>query len=428
MISDSLGARSLAALFAQVELGSDWYADLRRRSFSRFRELGLPQRSLELWKYTALSTVKQTEFVLGSDVRESRFAVEAPSSVQILGLSQAGVKLSAGEMQTIEELLEESTASCNSLAALNGALSEAPSVIVVPKGVEVEGPIRMRFGKVSVGALPVAVPPAATGSATATPTVITSQTVIVLLGAGAKATLIEESTGESEGFAGSAVKINLAKGANLQHVRLQDADLTSTHFAHLRVRVAADARFEYASIAIGALRAREDVHVSLQEPRAEVAINGLSLADGVQHIDTSTLIEHLAPNTVSHQRQKNLLSGKSQVVFHGRVHMVRAAKQSSAAQQNNNLLLSRGAEVDTKPELEIDVDDVKATHGATISRLDDDQIFYLQARGIESEKARMMLSRGFAEDVVLPMQNHEVRNWLAEKIHNKTANLARDMT
>ena len=134
--------------------------------------------------------------------------------------------------------------------------------------------------------------------------------------------------------------------------------------------------------------------------RRPARLNGLYLTDGIQHIDNQTSIEHIAPNCPSHELYKGVLDGHSHGVFNGKVYVHPEAQKTDGKQSNNNLLLSPTARVDTKPQLEIFADDVKCTHGATVGRLDEVAMFYLNSRGIGPETARMLLTYAFAADVL----------------------------
>ena len=127
---------------------------------------------------------------------------------------------------------------------------------------------------------------------------------------------------------------------------------------------------------------------------------GLYLLDGTTHTDNHTLADHRQPNSYSNELYKGILDGKSTGVFNGKVFVRQAAQKTNAFQSNRNLVLSREASMNTKPQLEIFADDVKCSHGATVGQLDEDMLFYLRTRGIPAENARALLMRAFAEDVL----------------------------
>jgi len=140
--------------------------------------------------------------------------------------------------------------------------------------------------------------------------------------------------------------------------------------------------------------------VVLEDVGADCTLHGLFLATGEQLIDNHTLVDHAMPHGTSRELYKGILGGSSRGVFRGRVIVRPGAQKTDARQSNPNLLLADSAEIDTKPQLEIYADDVKCSHGSAIGRLDADALFYLRSRGIDAERARLVLTRGFAVEVL----------------------------
>jgi Fe-S cluster assembly protein SufD len=152
---------------------------------------------------------------------------------------------------------------------------------------------------------------------------------------------------------------------------------------------------------------------------AECSVDGLYMIDGNQHTDTHSIIDHRQPRCRSQQLYKGILDGKSRAVFNGKVFVRHGAQQTDARQTNKNLLLSKEARVDTKPQLEIFADDVKCTHGAAIGQLEEDEVFYLESRGIRPELARNLLTYGFAEEVIEKIKIASVRQELDAAVLNR---------
>ncbi len=155
---------------------------------------------------------------------------------------------------------------------------------------------------------------------------------------------------------------------------------------------------------------RNNLKVTLNGEHAEANVNGLSFTDNKQHVDNFTVIEHVSPNCQSNQIYKNILNDASTGAFSGRIHVARNAQQTVAFQRNNNVLLSDKAKMQTKPQLIIDADDVKCSHGATVGQIDEDALFFLRARGIGEKDARMMLMNAFANEVVQKITIEPLRN------------------
>jgi Fe-S cluster assembly protein SufD len=148
-------------------------------------------------------------------------------------------------------------------------------------------------------------------------------------------------------------------------------------------------------------------------------MDGLYLVDGEQHVDNHTRIDHAVPNTTSDELYKGVLDGKSHAVFNGKVIVHKDAQKTDANQSNRNLLLSRGCEIDSKPEMEIYADDVKCGHGSAIGQLDEDQLFFLRARGLDEVSARSLLTYAFAVDVLTRIPNQAIRDALANVIEQR---------
>ncbi|MCX8010494.1 MAG: Fe-S cluster assembly protein SufD, partial [Ignavibacteria bacterium] len=162
----------------------------------------------------------------------------------------------------------------------------------------------------------------------------------------------------------------------------------------------AHSRYNSVTITIGGSITRNDLNTLLNGEGAESNLAGLYFVSGEQHVDNHTLIEHAVPNCHSNELYKGILGGKSRGVFNGKVFVKRDAQKTNAYQSNKNILLSRNARIDTKPQLEIFADDVKCTHGATVGQIDDEALFYLQSRGIDRNSAISLLIHGFANDVL----------------------------
>src|SRR4030095_14028405 len=170
------------------------------------------------------------------------------------------------------------------------------------------------------------------------------------------------------------------------------------------------------AISLGARLSRSDLRASLDAEGAECSLNGLYLAGGSQHVDHHTVIDHACPQGFSDELYKGILSDKARGVFDGKIVVPPGASKTQARQTNKNLLLSDDAVINTKPLLEIFNNDVKCNHGATIGRLDPNQIFYLRSRGVSEERAKNMLTTAFAGDVLAQMKIRSIRARLEEMI------------
>ncbi len=245
---------------------------------------------------------------------------------------------------------------------------------------------------------------------------------IVRLGKNARGVLIERYVGleGARHLTNSVVQVALEAGSRLTHLRLQEEDTDAFHVGRVLVQQSADSRYVSHSIQTGAAWARLDLVTDLDAPGASAELDGLYVVNGRQHVDNHTHINHAAPHTRSRELYRGILDGHGRAVFNGKVQVAKHAVKADSAQANHNLLLSKGAEIDTKPELEIYADDVKCAHGATIGQLDEQQLFYLRSRGLDAEAARALLVGAFAERLVaalpLPALATHVRTRLRQVI------------
>jgi Fe-S cluster assembly protein SufD len=180
-----------------------------------------------------------------------------------------------------------------------------------------------------------------------------------------------------------------------------------------------NSNFSSIMISFGAELSRNDFNTRFNDTGGECILNGLFMIDGNQLFDVHTMIDHAKPYCNSHEHYKGILDGKSRGVFNGKIMVRPDAQKTNAFQENNNIILSDGALVNTKPQLEIFADDVKCSHGATIGQIEDEALFYLKSRGIGDETARGMLIHAFASDVVNSIKVEVIRNYLEEILTNK---------
>jgi Fe-S cluster assembly protein SufD len=233
-----------------------------------------------------------------------------------------------------------------------------------------------------------------------------------------RATLIESyvSIRDSVYFTNAVTEISLGEGARLDHHKIQRESEAAFHVGTIEVSQGRNSEYRSFSFAVGGSLARTNIYTTLLGDAATCTLNGLYLADGTQHIDNQTKIEHVAPNCPSHEVYKGILDGRSHGVFNGKVYVHPEAQKTDGKQTNNNLLLSSTARVDTKPELEIFADDVKCTHGATVGRLDEMAMFYLNTRGIGPDSARMLLTYAFAADVLESIELEPLKKQLESMV------------
>ena len=243
----------------------------------------------------------------------------------------------------------------------------------------------------------------------------------LMLGKHAEAEVIEHfiSLGEDKALSNATTAVILKDGAHLEHSRLQQEGLKQSHVARVEVKQLANSSYTFHGVELGSILSRTDLVVDLHEQGASCSLNGLFVLGGRQHVDHHTRIDHTAPYCVSRENYRTVLDGRSHGVFNGKVMVHEGATQTDSDMQNGNILLSKHAEIDTKPELEIYNDDVKCAHGATIGQLDDKQLFYLRSRGISEESAQELLTFAFADEILAGMSNQTVRRYVEKEAFAK---------
>ena len=237
---------------------------------------------------------------------------------------------------------------------------------------------------------------------------------LVLCRSGSSATVVERylSATKSRSLTNVVTEMVLDSNARLSHYRVVDESADSYHVGGLFAQQDQSSRLDACSVVVGGGLVRNDVLVNLNAPGAAVDLTGLYLARGRSHVDNHTHVVHHTPDGTSRENYKGILDDRSRAVFHGRITVGPGAQQTNSEQSNQNLLLSRDAEVDTKPQLEIYADDVKCAHGATVGQLDDNAVYYLRTRGVGEDEARKMLTLAFAADVLAKIDQPVLKGYL----------------
>ena len=358
---------------ASFESGPAWLRSLRGRAADALRKDGLPTHKTEAWRFTPAR--KLSESNLGrADVEAPSLLAPAPEGVVVRSLRD----VLDNEPALLEGKLDLAGAP-EHFAALNTAVFADGLWIDVPAGVVVESPLEIAH---ALGTPGVAYP-----------------RVLVTVGPSAELKLIETyDAAGADHLTNSVVEVDLAANASMNHVRIHEN--AGLQVGRVDVRQAADSQYRSTVITLGGALLRFDVRCLLQGKGAECQLDGAYLVEGEDHVDHHTLVEHQAPNCHSQQTYRGIASGKGTAVFDGIVVVHRDAQKTVAHQENRNLLLSESATVHTKPHLEIDADDVVCSHGATVGALDEDQLFYLRARGVPENLAHSMLTFAFLESII----------------------------
>jgi Fe-S cluster assembly protein SufD len=409
---------------------------LRDRAFATFEEQGVPTRSLENWKGTNFSALDalSIERLAGASVTQatSEFAAampqERPNLVFVDGrLDESASRRSdlppgvraltlAEAIASEPELVEGRLASLadpklHSLVALNTAFLEDGLVLVFDSKTEATRPVRLRFIATSDGS----------GAASAT----FARLLVVSEERSAASLFLEhDSNGPAPGFTSLVAEFFSSPGSQLEFVQVQAENAERIHFTSVHARLEGDARFDSHVFSLGEGLVRSELSASVVEPGAQLTMCGLFLGREAGHIDHFTTVDHAAPHCTSDQEYRGVLGDRSKGVFRGRVIIRPGADKTATSQSNPNLLISEHATIDTKPQLEIYADDVRASHGSTIGQLDTDALFFLRARGIDLTSARRLLTGAFANAVAERIANPDLRAQVALHIDAALAKLA----
>ncbi|MGE0582391.1 MAG: SufD family Fe-S cluster assembly protein [Steroidobacteraceae bacterium] len=252
-------------------------------------------------------------------------------------------------------------------------------------------------------------------------------------GAHSRLRLVERHLGLADGatFTHAAVDLRLGAGAQLRHTRVQQLGAGATHFETLRVAIGADAAYGLDTVALGAQAARTTLHARLAGRGACIAYASSVALDGAQVNDTYAVVEHDAPDTETAEDFRGIAAGRSRVAFNGHILMRPGATRAASRQSLKSLLAGPGAEADVRPQLEIYTDDVKASHGATAGKLDEQMLFYLLSRGIEPRTARSLLKWAFLTELVarieLPALRAQVERAFAQRFTGEDAAVAQEL-
>ena len=233
---------------------------------------------------------------------------------------------------------------------------------------------------------------------------------LVITGKSSRATIIEkfDTIGSHKSFSNVVNEFVVAENAHIQYFKLENDTEHTYHISNTVVTQENHSNFTANTIVLNGAMVRNNLNIILDGQGCEANMNGLYVLDGKSHVDNHTVVDHQQPNSNSNELYKGIMDGQSKGVFNGKIFVRQDAQHTNAFQSNKNVLLSDNATVNTKPQLEIWADDVKCSHGCTTGQLDEDALFYLQARGITKAKAKAMLLHAFASDVLEKIGNKAV--------------------
>jgi Fe-S cluster assembly protein SufD len=381
----------------------------RSDALERYHELALPDTSQEAWRFTSLKGFDPEAFVPEGHVQvpgTGTAQLGTLANLDVAGsatVTEAGIEIhSAPEGVTFEPLTDAEerlgtlVAADDKFTAQNAAVWEHGLLVRVPKGVVLERPLHVRI-------------------ASSVPGGSLFFRMVVIAEEQSRFSLVEEwvsAADDQAAYTNGVVELFVEDAAKLEYVSVQSLSQQTWHFATHHARVERDAELDWVAGGFGSKRGKVRIQNDLAGAGATSRVTGAYFADGDQHLDYDTFQEHMAPSTTSDFAFKGALRESATAVWRGMIRVEQEAQKTNAYQENRNLLLSDKAHADSIPGLEILANDVRCTHGATIGKVDRDQLFYLMARGLPRSEAERLIVRGFFTEILDRIELEPVREAL----------------
>jgi Fe-S cluster assembly protein SufD len=414
----------------QSQVGNGNLQELRQKAFHSFNEKGIPLGRNEEWKYTRISNLfnKQYTFPLQltsiseQDLKELRLPgheaanelvfvnglfSEVLSNIRSASLQVQPLEVAArGEFSNIvsEHLGHSSDYLKDGINALNTAFVHGGVFIYVGKGKTLEHPIYLYN-----------ITDARTGN------IFSQPRSLVYLAGNANAQIVEtfNTIGTGESFTNGVMEIVVEQDAMLEHYKIQNDASHANQVSTTHIRQIGKSYVHTVTISLNGGIVRNNLNVVLEAEHCETHLYGLYFIGGDTHVDNHTLVDNVTPHSFSNEFYKGIIDDNATGIFNGKIMVQRLAQKTNAYQSNKNILLSDGASVNTKPQLEIFADDVKCSHGCTVGQLDEEGMFYLRSRGIREEKARALLVHAFAMDVLEHIKPSAIRSYVDHLISER---------
>lgn len=403
--------------------------ELRDRASLWVNKLTIPTKRDEEWRFTGLSPLLQVNFQTPDkfDLPQSAAAefalpevpvrlvfvngVYAPNLSAVADLPEGLIVGNLAQLPTTHRtkvgkyLAQQQGAATEVFTALNTAGLTDVAVVWVPRNQQIETPIHLVFV-----------------STTASTPTVSQPRCLVVAQAGSQLTLIEDYKAAGAGvyFTNAVTEIVLEENAQVNHTRNLQEGGEAFHIGKSAIAQSRNSRYTCNAITMGAKLSRHNLEVFQTGEGTETTLNGLTLIGNEQVADTHSAIALNHPNGITNQLHKCIVDGRAHAVFNGKVFVPQAAQLTNAGQLNRNLLLSPKARVDTKPQLEITADNVKCSHGATVSQLDAEEVFYLQSRGLNETDARNLLIDAFGAEILNRIPVASLRQRLARCVACRT--------
>jgi Fe-S cluster assembly protein SufD len=381
----------------------------RNEALARYEELSLPDTSQEAWRFTSLKGFDLDSFASAGHVEASESGAGPQGTLAGLDVAgsatvtEAGIEIHSATpgvtfepLTDAEERIGTLVKADDKFTAQNAAVWEHGLLVRVPKGLVLEQPLHVRI-----------VSSAPKGSL--------FFRMVIVAERESRFSLVEEwvsAADDLEAYTNGVVELFVEDGAKLEYVSLQSLSQQTWHFATHHGRVERDAELDWVAGGFGSKKGKIRIQNDLAGAGATSRVTGAYFADGDQHLDYDTFQEHMAPSTTSDFAFKGALRERATAVWRGMIRVEKEAQKTNAYQENRNLLLSDTAHADSIPGLEILANDVRCTHGATIGRVDREQLFYLMSRGLSRSEAERLIVRGFFTEILDRIELEPVREAL----------------
>jgi Fe-S cluster assembly protein SufD len=408
------------------------FNQIRKAAFDSFEKLGFPTTKHEEWKYSNVKQLTNNSYNFHSKSKLTAIEIEKMPIPNLEGNilyfingiynnALSSIVSSETELQilTFEEAQKKginnfdqyfnanSDANENAFSALNTAFSQNGILINVPDNKVVTQPVILRFITDS-----------------REENVASQPRILIVVGKHAELQIAEayRSIGENAVFTNTYTEIFVAEEANVHFYKVQNETDNSHHIGTTAVMQKSKSVFTANTVTANGGFVRNNLNIKVDGEYAEANMFGLYMPNGSQHIDNHTVVDHIQPNSNSNEFYKGILKDKSTGVFNGKIFVRQDAQKTNAFQSCKNVLASTEATMNTKPQLEIWADDVKCSHGTTTGQLNDDALFYMQARGISKASAKSLLMLAFAQDVIDKMEIESIKAYLQGLIEDKIYN------
>jgi Fe-S cluster assembly protein SufD len=409
--------------------GNGLLSNVRAKAFEHFNKSGIPTLRNEEWKYTRLTGLVNKDYTLYTNADaaeketlnsirlESEYAAELffvngafateiscfdKDALAVLSLAEAAESEYKNYLQ--QHLNHSSKYMKDGMNALNTAFIANGLFVLVKRNKLLNKPVYIYHL-----------------TDTNTDNVFVQPRSLFVVEENAQVQLVElyKNNGLHESFTNEVIEIVVKENARLEYYKVQDENENCHHVGTTHVQQIGKCFTHCVTVTLNGGTVRNNINMILEAANNEGHLYGLYMIDGKTHVDNHSIVDNVMPNCFSNEFYKGIVDGTATGVFNGKIFVRQDAQKTNAYQSNKNVLLSDTASVNTKPQLEIFADDVKCSHGCTVGRLDDEALFYLRARGISEQKAKALLLRAFAADILDQVKPDALRNYLEERINER---------